>query len=90
MKGAGKTYISKDSFQWGFKVFLMTPVVWVFFASTITTANGSGRSGASQMDKPSAATTIKEDVRNAVSRAKAGDWSSPVSLNSFLERAGVG
>ena len=33
----------RDSFQYGFKVFLRTLVVWTSLSFTVTTANGSGR-----------------------------------------------
>ena len=49
--------MSKDSFQYGFSVFLMTLVVWVCSASTVMTAKGSGRRNTSRFDRPSAATT---------------------------------
>ena len=35
-------YMSKDSFQYGFRVFRITEVVCVCSPSTVTTANGSG------------------------------------------------
>lgn len=37
-----KSYRSKISFQYGFKVFLITDVVWVCSPPTVATANGSG------------------------------------------------
>ena len=49
--------MSKDSFQYGFSVFLMTLVVWVCSASTVMTAKGSGRRNTSRFDRPSASTT---------------------------------
>ena len=68
----------------------MTLDVWVCSASTVMTANGSGRRKTSRLDRPSAATTMKGYVRNTASRVKAGDWSSPVILSGFLERAEAG
>jgi hypothetical protein len=38
----GRAYMSKLSFQYGFKVFLMTPVVLVCSPLMVATANGSG------------------------------------------------
>lgn len=52
-----KAYTSKDSFQYGFRVFLMTLVVCVCSASTVRTAKGSGSLNTSRFDSPSAATT---------------------------------
>lgn len=37
------TYKSNGSFQYGFKVFLITEVVWVCSPPTVATANGSGK-----------------------------------------------
>jgi hypothetical protein len=68
----------------------MTLDVWVCSASTVMTANGSGRRKTSRLDRPSAATTMKEDMRNIVSKAKVGDWSSPVILSGFLGKAEAG
>lgn len=58
------TYMSKDSFQYGFRVFLITLVVCVCSASTVRTANGSGSLNTSRFDRPSAATTglMKDQV----------------------------
>lgn len=65
-----KPYTSKGSFQYGFKVFLMTDVVLVCSPSTVNTANGSGNPisqfiiirhqvrKTSRFVKPSAAMTI--------------------------------
>ena len=52
--------MSKLSFQYGFKVFLITLVVWVCSASTVMTAKGSGRRKTSRFDSPSAATTASK------------------------------
>ena len=41
-KTEGESYRSKISFQYGFRVFLMTDVVWVCSPPTVATANGSG------------------------------------------------
>jgi len=49
--------MSNDSFQYGFRVLLMTLVVWVCSASTVRTAKGSGSLNTSRFDRPSAATT---------------------------------
>ena len=62
--------MSKDSFQYGFSVFLMTLVVIVCSASTVITANGSGSLNTSRFDKPSAATTV--DSFPSVSETYAG------------------
>ena len=51
------THMSKLSFQYGFRVFLMTLVVCVCSASTVITAKGSGNLKTSRLDRPSAATT---------------------------------
>lgn len=51
------TYISKLSFQYGFRVFLITLVVCVCSASTVMTAKGSGKRKTSRFERPSAATT---------------------------------
>ena len=53
-------HMSKLSFQYGFKVFLITLVVWVCSASTVMTAKGSGRRKTSRFDSPSAATTARK------------------------------
>lgn len=74
LEGVGKAYISKLSFQYGFRVFLMTLLVWVCSASTVMTANGSGRRKTSRLDRPSAATTRKGDVSNTASKTRADDW----------------
>jgi hypothetical protein len=52
------TNISKLSFQYGLRVFLITLVVCVCSESTVITANGSGRRKTSRLAKPSAATTL--------------------------------
>lgn len=51
------TNMSKFSFQYGLRVRLMTLVEWVCSASTVMTANGSGRRNTSRLHRPSAATT---------------------------------
>lgn len=51
------THISKLSFQYGFRVFLITLVVCVCSASTVMTAKGSGKRKTSRFERPSAATT---------------------------------
>lgn len=39
------TYKSNASFQYGFRVFLITEVVWVCSPPTVATAKGSGKPG---------------------------------------------
>jgi hypothetical protein len=51
----------------------MTLLVWVCSASTVMTANGSGRRKTSRLDRPSAATTTEGDVRSAALRKKADE-----------------
>src|SRR5271170_6453888 len=71
----GEIYTSKDSFQYGFNVFLMTEVVFVCSPSTVNTANGSGNPKSkftndqekvrktSRLVNPSAAITIIKQIR---------------------------
>ena len=56
-RGRVSTHMSKLSFQYGFRVFLMTLVVCVCSASTVMTAKGSGSRKTSRFERPSAATT---------------------------------
>ena len=56
-----QTYISKLSFQYGFRVFLITLVVCVCSASTVMTAKGSGKRKTSRFERPSAATTNRSE-----------------------------
>jgi hypothetical protein len=51
-----ENYTSKDSFQYGFRVFLMTEVVLVCSPSTVKTAKGSGN--------PFVRTLTKGDTEN--------------------------
>lgn len=44
-QNGARTYMSKLSFQYGFRVFLMTPVVLVCSPLMVATANGSGKPG---------------------------------------------
>lgn len=46
------------SFQYGFRVRLMTDVVWICSPSTETIANGSGTRRISRLISESAATTV--------------------------------
>ena len=55
------THISKLSFQYGFRVFLITLVVCVCSASTVMTAKGSGKRKTSRFERPSAATTTRNE-----------------------------
>jgi hypothetical protein len=48
-------YISKLSFQYGFRVFLMTEVVRVCSPCIVATANGSGNPGAKCVSRNRAA-----------------------------------
>jgi hypothetical protein len=57
LKRKFKTHTSKFSFQYGFRVFLITLVVCVCSLSTVITAKGSGSLKTSRLARPSAATT---------------------------------
>jgi hypothetical protein len=52
-----ETNMSKLSFQYGLRVFLIDEVVTVCSPSTVMTAKGSGNRKTSRLDNPSAATT---------------------------------